>query len=132
MFPACWWALFVKKYKEPGERVSSANYLLGAVIKGLEDEENANNGKKEVEMELEEMAGLTLCTTQQTTHHYIQAAHLKKHQHHDPPRPPASSDFKLIGECNLSTSCSGARSLLHGDALLKGKLTCSFFNIQLF
>jgi len=46
-------------------------------------------------------------------HIYIQAALLKKHRHHDPPRPPASSDFKLIGECDLSTSYSGAQSLLH-------------------
>jgi hypothetical protein len=53
-------------------------------------------------------------------------------RHHDPSRPPASSDSKLIGECDLSTSYSGARSLLHGDVLLKGKLTCFFFNIQLF
>jgi hypothetical protein len=33
--------------------------LLGAAIKGMEDEENANEGKKEVEMESEEMGGLT-------------------------------------------------------------------------
>ncbi len=48
-----------KKYKEPGERVSSANFLLGPAIKGMEDEENANEGKQEVEMESEEMGGLT-------------------------------------------------------------------------
>ena len=33
--------------------------LLGAAIKGMEDEENTNKGKKEVEMESEEMGGLT-------------------------------------------------------------------------
>jgi hypothetical protein len=47
------------KYEEPGKRVSSANFLLGESIKGMEDEENANEGKKEVEMESEEMGGLT-------------------------------------------------------------------------
>jgi hypothetical protein len=33
--------------------------LLGAAIKRMEDEENANKGKKKVEMESEEMGGLT-------------------------------------------------------------------------
>jgi len=55
--------------QEPGERVSSANFLLsiaikgmdflGAAIKGMEDEDNANEGKKGVEMESEEMGGST-------------------------------------------------------------------------
>jgi hypothetical protein len=48
-----------KKYEEPDERISSVNFLLGAAIKGMEDEENANKRKKEVEMESEEMGGLT-------------------------------------------------------------------------
>jgi hypothetical protein len=48
-----------KKYKEWGEHVNSANFLLGVAIKGMEDEENTNKGKKEVEMESEEMGGLT-------------------------------------------------------------------------
>ncbi len=48
-----------KKYKEPGKHVSSANFLLGAAIKGMEDEENVNKGKKEGEMELKETGGLT-------------------------------------------------------------------------
>ena len=48
-----------KKYEEPGKCVSSANFLLGEAITGMEDEENANDGKKEVEVEMEsdEMGG---------------------------------------------------------------------------
>ena len=36
-----------------------------------------------------------------------------------PPRPPAlaSSDFKLIGECDWPMSHSGAQSPQHGDAI---------------
>ncbi len=48
---------------------------------------------------------------------HIKAAHQKKHRHHDPPQPPASNDFKLIGECNRPTSHGGSRSLQHGDAI---------------
>ncbi len=46
-----------KKYEEPGKCISSANFLLGVAIKGMEDEENANKGKKEVEMESEDVGG---------------------------------------------------------------------------
>ena len=58
----------------------------------------------------------------------------KKHQHHDPPRPPASSssDFKSIVECDRPTSHGGSRSLQHGDAIFKVKLTHSLYYLQLF
>ena len=48
----CRQALFVKKYKEPGVRVSSANFLMGWAIKGMtnegkkDDKSNVNEGKK--------------------------------------------------------------------------------------
>jgi len=49
-----------------------------------------------------------------------------------PPRPPASSSFKLLGECNRSTLHGGTGSLQHGDSFFKVKLTPSLFYLQLF
>jgi len=47
-----------------------------------------------------------------------------------PPRPPASSDFKLIGECDWPTLHGGARSPQHGDAIFKEKKNHSLFYIS--
>jgi len=47
-----------------------------------------------------------------------------------PPRPPASSDFKLIGECDWPTLHGGARSSQHGNAIFKEKK--SFFILYIF
>jgi len=44
-----------------------------------------------------------------------------------PPRPLASSDFKLIGECDWPTSHGGARSPQHGDAIFKEKKIILYF-----
>jgi hypothetical protein len=62
-------------------------------------------------------------TTQPTTQN---KEHLKKHQHHDPPRPLASSNFKLIGECDRLMFHGGARSLKHGGAIFLSEINTFF------
>jgi hypothetical protein len=52
--------------------------------------------------------------------------HTLKNRHHDPPRPPASSGFKIIAECDRLTSHGGARSPQHGDAIFSSENN-SFF-----
>jgi hypothetical protein len=42
----------------------------------------------------------------------------------------ASSDFKLIGECDWPTSHGGARSPQHGDAIFKDKINHTLFYIS--
>jgi hypothetical protein len=41
----------------------------------------------------------------------------QNHQHHYLPRPPASSGFNFIGECNRRVLCNQSQSLQYGDVI---------------
>jgi len=49
-----------------------------------------------------------------------------------PPRPSASSGFKIIGECDRSTSHGDAQSPQHCNAIFNVKITFSLFYNYLF
>ena len=50
---------------------------------------------------------------------------LKKHRQ-SPPADMSSRNFKLIGECDRSTSHGGARSLQHSDAIFQSEINPFF------